>query len=557
MTNFRRTALAGVINLALLGATNVHAADTDALEKRIHELESRLAKMDQLERRLEKLDQAAALSAKPAAVVTAPAAPSPEVVKLTQKVNTLERKLEVQDEVTTTALQKMPTIEAGSDGFKISSADKQHLLHIGGTVQADSRSYLNNSTTLLYGANASKQQYLDNPAGPDAFLIRQGRIILDGYFFKDVNFKVMADFANTDLLPDAYLDYIYFSQASLLVGKYKPSIGLERLQGDADTVFLERALPSNLAPNRDVGIQIHGGFGMPGYKGEKVVGPIDSKNAFNYQIGFSDGSGDSGNNTTQGTSSTGGSTATITNNKEFDARAFAQPFQHSGYSWLEGFGVGLSGSFGDPNHQGINTQRTALGQSQFVDYTKGINGSTALITSNGATARLSPQGYWYAGPFGLLGEYITSSQHLNVANIATAGSNNNINQNNKAYQIQASYVLTGEDNSFSGIKPLRNFDPLKGAWGAFQIAARWSELSIDNQTFSRVLDPTQSASKASAWTVGGNWFLNKNAIIRADLEDVMFLGGAGYSTGSGATTKYFISNRPSELVFSTRFQLAF
>jgi phosphate-selective porin OprO/OprP len=226
---------------------------------------------------------------------------------------------------------------------------------------------------------------------------------------------------------------------------------------------------------------------------------------------------------------------------------------------LEGFGVGLSGSFGDPNHQGINAQRTALGQSQFVDYTKGFNGSSALITSNGATARLSPQGYWYAGPFGLLGEYITSSQHLSVASTTTgavSGPNNNVNQNNKAYQIQASYVLTGEDNSFSGIKPLRNFDPLKGAWGAWQLAARWSELSMDNQTF-RVLDPTQSASKASAWTVGANWFLNKNAIIRTDLEEGMFLGGAGYSTGSGATTKYFISNRPSELVFSTRFQLAF
>jgi phosphate-selective porin OprO/OprP len=553
MTNFRRTALASVINLAFLGATNVHAADTKALEKRIHELESRLTKMDQLERRLEKLDQAGALSAKPAAAVTAPAAPSPEVVKLTQKVNTLERKLEVQDEVTTSTFQKMPTIEAGSDGFRISSADKQHLLRIGGTVQADGRFFLNNSTTLAYGP---KPQYLDNPAGPDSFFIRQGRIILDGYFFKDVNFKLMADFAGSNLLPDAYLDYTYFSQASLLVGKYKPSIGLERLQGDADTVFLERALPSNLAPNRDVGIQVHGGFGMPGYKGEKVVGPIDSKNAFNYQIGFTDGSGDSGNNTTQGTA---GPSGNLSSNKEFDARVFAQPFQHSGYSLLEGFGVGLSGSFGDPNHQGINAQRTALGQSQFVDYTKGFNGSSALITSNGATARLSPQGYWYAGPFGLLGEYITSSQHLSVASTTTgavSGPNNNVNQNNKAYQIQASYVLTGEDNSFSGIKPLRNFDPLKGAWGAWQLAARWSELSMDNQTF-RVLDPTQSASKASAWTVGANWFLNKNAIIRTDLEEVMFLGGAGYSTGSGATTKYFISNRPSELVFSTRFQLAF
>src|SRR5664279_3969314 len=86
MSNFRRTALASVINLALLGIPDAQAADTQALEKRIRELEGRL----------EKMDQAAALSAKPAVAVPA-AAPSPEVVKLTQKLNTLERKLEVQD----------------------------------------------------------------------------------------------------------------------------------------------------------------------------------------------------------------------------------------------------------------------------------------------------------------------------------------------------------------------------------------------------------------------------------------------------------------------------
>jgi phosphate-selective porin OprO/OprP len=63
MSNFRRTALASVINLALLGATDVQAADTEALERRIRELESRLTKMDQLEARLEKLDKAGLLSA--------------------------------------------------------------------------------------------------------------------------------------------------------------------------------------------------------------------------------------------------------------------------------------------------------------------------------------------------------------------------------------------------------------------------------------------------------------------------------------------------------------
>ncbi|MFA6163602.1 MAG: porin, partial [Methylobacter sp.] len=67
----------------------------------------------------------------------------------------------------------------------------------------------------------------------------------------------------------------------------------------------------------------------------------------------------------------------------------------------------------------------------------------------------------------------------------------------------------------------------------------------DNDTF-KIVDPNQSASKAKAWTLGANWFLNSNALIRADYENVSFDGGAS----KGA-------DRPNEQVFATRFQLAF
>lgn len=56
MNNFRHTVLVSVIHLTLLGMTDVSAADSVAMEKRIHELESRLEKMDQLEKRLAKMD---------------------------------------------------------------------------------------------------------------------------------------------------------------------------------------------------------------------------------------------------------------------------------------------------------------------------------------------------------------------------------------------------------------------------------------------------------------------------------------------------------------------
>ena len=73
----------------------------------------------------------------------------------------------------------------------------------------------------------------------------------------------------------------------------------------------------------------------PGYKAETVPGPIDTKNTLTYQIGVTNGSGDDGspNNNSPDTD----------DNKEVNGRLFAHPFQHTGYSWLEGFGTRCGG----------------------------------------------------------------------------------------------------------------------------------------------------------------------------------------------------------------------
>lgn len=120
-------------------------------------------------------------------------------------------------------------------------------------------------------------------------------------------------------------------------------------------------------------------------------------------------------------------------------------------------------------------------------------------------------------------------------------------------------MLTGEDNSFLGIKPERGFDPTAGTWGAFQIAARWSEMNIDGSTFRNygstaspfyLSNPANSIRKAQSWALGLNWFLNDNAKIMANYEQTYFSGGAANSSGG-------IINRPLEKVFLTRFQFAF
>jgi len=57
---------------------------------------------------------------------------------------------------------------------------------------------------------------------------------------------------------DAYIDFKYWKEAVLRGGKFKPPMGLERLQPDAWNLFPELSMASNLLPNRDLGVGIHG-----------------------------------------------------------------------------------------------------------------------------------------------------------------------------------------------------------------------------------------------------------------------------------------------------------
>ena len=523
MRVFKKSALLSGITLAILSAQNAGAAaNPDALEQRIKELEARLAKFEK------------ATAAAPDFSSTTTAQANPEVDKLKTKINVLERKFEVEKEVNDANALKLPKFDAGADGFRITSQDGRHQVRIRGAVQTDGRFFAED-----HGGARGSFGYTNGTGIPDNFSLKQARVWLEGKFFDNIYFKIMPDFAASNILPDAYLDYAYKSYASLSVGKQKTPLSLERLQGDADGTFLERAYPTYLANNRDVGIMLHGEFAKPGYKAE-YGGPVDFKNFVSYQLGVFNGSGDNASldKNSQGTF----------DDKEFDGRIWAHPFQHSGYDWLEGLGLGIAGSYSHPNGLALTQQKSAIGQNAIFDYTSTYTrtGYSNLV-GEGSHIRIYPQAYWYAGPFGFMGEYVVSQQGINVTS-TTAPTTRNFRQSNSTWQTQFSYVITGEDASFQGVKPIRTFNPSEGTWGALQFATRFSELDFDPNTFNYI-DGSKAVRQAKSWAVGLNWFLTQNAIIRADYEETYFTGGAGSLTA--------IKDRPTEKVFGTRFQLAF
>jgi phosphate-selective porin OprO/OprP len=466
-------------------------AEKRALENKVEALD---LKVRQLEQRLEQ----SLGTAGRARNVVAPAPRTEQVEALDQKVRILERRWELDQEQAAAKAKEAPTITAGRDGFSLRAADNSYQLRIRGYTQADGRFFADDKERALN----------------DTFLLRRVRPILEGTVGKFFDFRIMTDFGGgTATVQDAYLDIRPWSWAKLRAGKYKPPVGLERLQSGSELLFVERGLPTNLVPNRDVGVQIFGDV---------------ADGAGSYALGAFNGVADGGSGDLDNSDS-----------KEFAGRLFAHPFKNSSIEILQGLGIGLAGTYGD---QRGNTGNTALptlrtqGQATFFSYRS--DGAAAGTTiANGIHSRFSPQGYYYYGPFGLLGEYVKSYQRVRRGTQAET-------LQNHAWQIALSYVLTGENASFRSVSPAQSFDLTKGTWGAFEVAARYGELRVDRDAFPFFADPTRSARIADSWGLGLNWYLNRNVKFQLNYEQTDFTGGTQ-------------GERPKERAILSRFQLAF
>lgn len=87
------------------------------------------------------------------------------------------------------------------------------------------------------------------------------------------------------------------------------------------------------------------------------------------------------------------------------------------------------------------------------------------------TARFGavPQAYYYKGPFGVFAEYVVTSQGVT----RTAGATlNSATLRNTAWQVAASWFVTGEENAYKAVTPLKPFNLGLTGWGALELTAR-------------------------------------------------------------------------------------
>jgi phosphate-selective porin OprO/OprP len=450
-----------------------------------------------------------------------------QIQELDQKLRILDRKQELASEDLTAKQKAAPVINASDKGFGFKSADGQFEYKLRGVVHADYR-------------NFSGTAY---PNAIDGFLARRIRPTFEGTVFGKYGFRFTPEFGesgdgksnsapeqNRVRVIDAYLDINHNPAAKIRIGKFKPFVGLERLQSASDIKFIERSYVSNnILPNRDFGISVFGDV-------------LDNK--LNYALGVFNGVSDGADNSTA---------QDLNSGKEFTARLFATPFTGTD-SALKGLGFGVAGTAG--NSVGtLNSAGDAVSVSNLPSYkTPGQANNffsyKSSTRANGTRTRLAPQAYFYSGPFGLITEYAIVTQDIN--NVA---GDKPLTVKNDALQIAASWLLTGEDASFKGVKPYSPFKPgAEGGWGAVELVARYQAASIDKDLFTvtnATLGDTNKDNAQRATTIGFglNWYLNESSKVALNYDRTNFDGG--YSTGGKRL------DGKAEDVFIARYQLAF
>jgi phosphate-selective porin OprO/OprP len=340
----------------------------------------------------------------------------------------------------------------------------------------------------------------DPPPVTNTFAIRKARLIVAGRAAKYFDYRFMPDFGNgSPTILDAYFDLRVSHALRLRAGKDKTPVGYEVLIGDTALLFPERSLASGLLPNRDVGFQAQGDF-----KGGRV----------HYAGGVFSGIPDGIN-----------SSADIDSNdaKDLAGRIVVQS---------HGSGVQVGGSHGSEDGP-LPALRSSIGQTWFT--------YDGAVRARGSRSRITPAVFSYRGPLGVFAEFVRSAQDV-------AGPAGSASIANHAWDVTASYVLTGEPTSDRGVRPAKPFDPQSGGAGAVQFVARYSVLTVDRHAFDGGFAAMDASRRARQYTAGINWYPAAIVKYYVNVERTTFEGG--YPAGGAA-------RRPAEHVIFVRAQLAF
>lgn len=466
--------------------------------------------------------------------------------------------------------------------LSVSSADGNFTAAIRALLQVDTGYYMQEKSAtnlpLAYGPDFSSGSNLRR-----VFLGLQGKV------FGDWSYYFLYDFGGaTTETPGkilyAYLQYDGLAPWSFRAGAYPAPINIEDSTTSGDLIFFERNSPSNLQRN------IAGAEGRDGisilYTGERLFGALSL----------------TGNKISDGAKAYGAAGTTATPNYDEQtavaARFSYMPLANDNYHWI----VGVNGLtvFNLPHlvpngatSLATTPGATAKGTYTFADlpeFSVDSNGTQLVTTGALSASHVSSWGLETAGNYenfyGQAGYYGFSVHRspiaynvYSAANTYTATPVTPSNNSFSSWYVQGTWILTGESRSYSAAtasfaapKPAKPFSLKDGTWGAFELAARYSDLNLNSHTNDAANVVTNWTSAARTYTyyntvrggdqkiltLGVNWYPNANVKIAADYQyiDVSRLQTPATVTTAGTPSLPALNGGQKLSTIALRFQLS-
>jgi len=547
----------------LLGVPS-RPSDNRTLEQRVMDLESTVRAL----RAAQPAPAAGAVAASPAA--PAASAPASEVTQQTaERLDTLEMRVDENEGADATRGVRLSTLEQqyadtvwSFDNARptVTSADQRFSMALRARIQFDTALF--NQDGNLGGTNV---QFKDLASGS---IVRRFYFGAEGRAFRDFYYEFRLDLggANAEgsnsivnLARVAYnfgnVAYANEPHFRINVGVIQPMFTYGDSVSSSSTTFIERADTVNMAIAGYGGDDHRRGVELS-FQQADIFRPGDNLLA---SVAF----------TGQGTTAPGAAPSNTTDEGTQVAGRAVYRLWSDGFSNLQlgtNFAhiINLTGTAAPGGIRSIALQdRPELR----VDGNRLVStaSSTLLGTSTvGVNIPETGGGLWGLEGGGnfrnffLYGEYMNFGVDRDVAcaSCTPAGGIAGVNPGDPRFHgwyVEGSWILTGESKTyaangvnneqatFNNPRVITPFDPQSGNWGAFELAARYSDLDLNwregtvGQTLAQAPVGGVRGGDEKIWTLGLNWYPNNNVLMRFNylIADVNKLGFAG--TGSSAT----------------------
>jgi phosphate-selective porin OprO/OprP len=455
-----------------------------------------------------------------------------------EQLDTFGKQLEEMKAAQTTAAADIETLKAPPSGATViptlpngkpafATADGRFTANIRAIVMFDGGAYLqrHHLPSTVTGSARSLN---------DGTNFRRARFGVDGKLFKDFDYALIYEFGGSGgedagHIQEAWAQYTGFKPWRIRLGAFEPNIGLAAAVSTSQMPLLERPAPAEVARNVAAG-DSRSGLQI---KGNGIFGEGDTGIAARWFLSTAV----TGNTVSTVNSAGGFATQPFGEQQAWIGRLAIAPFDS--VNWQAHFGVNAQYVFHPNDATGGANPRYPV---QLRDRPELRLDATRLVDTGAIDARhvtvLGAEAGFTARNFMAEGEYFKYKIDRRETGAVLLG-----DPKFDGWYVQGAWVLTGEprpynpgEARFDAPKPAYNFNPAAGTWGAFELAARYSDLNLDWHAGAPALaTPTGGVrgGEQKIWTAGLNWYWNPTIRFMLDYQHVKIdrLNAAGLQIG--------------------------